>query len=116
MDNEGRYDQFKTLGAKKYVYTQDGELHLTVSGLDKKKGARYLQSIGGVTAFNKGVVFTDSGRTASYYNFTDQITTMTRDGYSWQTASNIAIVDETYTLGITDSMLSIILETHLTKP
>ena len=115
-DNEGQYEQFKTLGAKKYVYTQDGELHLTVSGLDKEKGARYLESIGGVPAFNKGVVFTDSGRTASYYNFTNEVTTMTRDDYSWQTASNIAIVDETYTLGITDSMLSIILETHLTNP
>ena len=115
-DNEGCYDQFKTLGAKKYVYTEDGELHLTVSGLDKEKGARYLESIGGVPAFNKGVVFTDSGRTASYYNFTDKISTMTRDGYSWQNGCNIAIVDETYTLGITDSMLSIILETHLTKP
>ena len=114
-DNEGRYDQFKTLGAKKYVYTQDGELHLTVSGLDKKKGAKYLESIGGVPAFNNGVVFTDSGRTASYYNFTDEITTMTRDGYHWQNGCNIAIVDETYTLGITDSMLSIILESHLTK-
>ena len=115
-DNEGRYDQFKTLGAKKYVYTQEGELHLTVSGLDKEKGARYLESIGGVPAFNKGVVFTDSGRTASYYNYTNEITTMTRDGYSWHTASNIAIVDCEYTLGITDSMLSIILEKHLTKP
>lgn len=114
-DSEGRYEEFKTLGAKKYVYTQDGELHLTVSGLDKKKGAKYLESIGGVPAFNKGVVFTDSGRTASYYNFTDKITTMSRDEYSWQNGSNIAIVDETYTLGITDSMLSIILETHLTK-
>lgn len=115
-DNEGRYDQFKTLGAKKYVYTQDGELHLTVSGLDKRKGARYLESIGGVSAFNKGVIFTDSGRTTSYYNYTDSITTMNRDGYEWSTASNIAIVDSEYTLGITDSMLSIILETHLTKP
>lgn len=115
-DNEGCYDRFKTLGAKKYVYTQDGELHLTVSGLDKKKGARYLESIGGVPAFNKGVVFTDSGRTTSYYNYTDSITTMDRDGYEWSTGSNIAIVDSEYTLGITDSMLSIILETHLTKP
>ena len=112
-DNEGRYEQFKTLGAKKYVYTQEGELHL---GLDKEKGANYLKSIGGVPAFKKGVVFHDSGRTASYYNFTDKITTMSRDEYTWQNGSNIAIVDETYTLGITDSMLSIILETHLTKP
>ena len=115
-DNEGRYEQFKTLGAKKYVYRQDGELHLTVSGLDKKKGARYLESIGGVPAFNKGVVFSDSGRTALYYNYTTEITTMNRDGYEWTNGSNIAIVDETYTLGITDSMLSVILETHLTKP
>lgn len=115
-DNEGRYDQFKTLGAKKYVYRQDGKLHLTVSGLDKKKGARYLESIGGVPAFNKGLVFTDSGRTASYYNFTTEITAMTRDGYHWQNGSNIAIIDCEYTLGITDSMLSVILESHLTKP
>lgn len=115
-DNEGCYEQFKTLGAKKYVYTQDGKLHLTVSGLDKRKGARYLESIGGVPAFNKGVVFTDSGRTTSYYNYTDKISTMNRDGYEWATASNIAIVDSEYTLCITDSMLSIILETHLTRP
>lgn len=115
-DNEGRYEQFKTLGAKKYVYTEEGELHLTVSGLDKEKGAKYLDKIGGVPAFKKGVIFHDSGRTASYYNFTNEITTMTRDGYSWQNGCNIAIVDETYTLGITDSMLSIILESHLTKP
>lgn len=35
---EEMYTEFKTLGAKKYVYrTQDGKLHATIAGVNKKK-------------------------------------------------------------------------------
>lgn len=30
---EGKYDKFKTLGAKRYAYEKDGEFYITVSGL-----------------------------------------------------------------------------------
>ena len=33
---DGLYTEFKTLGAKKYCYREDGKLHLTVSGVSKK--------------------------------------------------------------------------------
>lgn len=42
-DYEGVYDNFKTLGAKRYMYTQDDELHITIAGVGKKAGAEYLK-------------------------------------------------------------------------
>lgn len=42
-DFEGVYDHFKTLGAKRYLYDIDGNIHLTVSGVNKKYGAKYLE-------------------------------------------------------------------------
>lgn len=41
-DYEGTYDYFKTLGAKRYLTCEDGELHLTVAGLSKKNGLEYM--------------------------------------------------------------------------
>lgn len=46
FDFEGEYKQFRTLGAKRYCYTDDkGKLHLTVAGVNKKKGVGALKSI-----------------------------------------------------------------------
>lgn len=36
------YTKFKTLGAKRYIYEQDGELHITIAGVSKKMGKDYL--------------------------------------------------------------------------
>lgn len=41
-DYEGTYSRFKTLGAKRYLVEEDGELHLTVAGLSKKNGINYM--------------------------------------------------------------------------
>ena len=38
------YTKFKTLGAKRYIYEQDGELHITIAGVSKKMGKDYLAS------------------------------------------------------------------------
>lgn len=40
-DYEGKYKYFKTLGAKRYMYYDD-ELHITIAGLSKKQGVKYL--------------------------------------------------------------------------
>lgn len=40
---ECKYDKFKTLGAKRYMYEIDGELNITVSGLNKKVCVPYLK-------------------------------------------------------------------------
>ena len=39
------YDEFITQGAKKYAYSIDGEIHITVSGVPKKRGAECLSSL-----------------------------------------------------------------------
>ena len=42
-DYEGTYDRFKTLGAKRYLTQgKDGEITLTVAGLNKRKAVMYL--------------------------------------------------------------------------
>lgn len=42
-DYEGKYSRFKTLGAKRYLIEKDGELELTVAGLNKKITVPYLK-------------------------------------------------------------------------
>lgn len=41
-DFEGVYTKFKTLGAKRYIYEQDGKLHITIAGLSKSNGVEYM--------------------------------------------------------------------------
>lgn len=41
-DYEGDYSKFKTLGAKRYMYEQDGIIHITIAGLSKQNGVQYL--------------------------------------------------------------------------
>ena len=42
-DYEGKYKFFKTLGAKRYMYvTDDNNLVITIAGLGKQEGAKYL--------------------------------------------------------------------------
>lgn len=58
-DYEGLYPLFKTLGAKRYMVEDRGELHLTVAGLSKQNGVKYIEEKGGdrLGAFD---VFNDS--------------------------------------------------------
>lgn len=42
--DEGIYDKFKTLGAKRYIYTQNGKLKITIAGLGKHIGSEYIES------------------------------------------------------------------------
>ena len=44
-DFEGIYDNFKTLGAKRYLVSEKGKLHLTVAGLSKQNGVDYMLKI-----------------------------------------------------------------------
>lgn len=107
FDKEKGYDEFITLGAKKYAFLQNGKLGITVSGLSKKKGAEELEKKGGLRRFQRNEVFYNSGRTIAQYN-SAKVHDITVNGCTFSTASNLAIVDTTYTLGITDTMLDII--------
>lgn len=107
FDKEKGYDEFITLGAKKYAFLQNGRLGITVSGLSKKKGAEELEKKGGLRRFQRNEVFYNSGRTIAQYN-SAKVHNINVNGCTFSTASNLAIVDTTYTLGISDTMLDII--------
>lgn len=106
-DKEKGYDEFVTLGAKKYAFNQSGKIGITVAGLNKKSGAKELEQKGGLSNFKIGIEFFDSGRKTVYYN-DDKKHFLTVQGCKIENASNIALVDTTYTLGMTDVMLSIL--------
>lgn len=98
---EGEYDNFVTLGAKKYAYEQDCEIHLTVSGVNKIKGAEELKDAGGLKAFKEGMVFRKGGGTESMYNDDETFHVKQIDGHELEMGPNICIKDSTYTLGLT---------------
>ena len=106
-DKEKGYDEFVTLGAKKYAFNQNGKIGITVAGLNKKSGAKELERKGGLSIFKIGTEFFDSGRKTVYYN-DDKKHFLTVQGCQIENASNIALVDSSYTLGMTDVMLSIL--------
>lgn len=95
-EHDAHYEKFKTLGAKKYCYEEEGELHITISGV-AKSGAKELSSI---DQFDVGFTFTQSAGNEFYYNDED-IHEIMVNGERIETASNIAMLDGTYTIGIT---------------
>lgn len=104
-ENKEPIKEFKTLGAKKYAYVDHKGLHCTVSGVSKKQGAKELKSIDN---FRIGFVFHDAGGMELYYNDNVAIHQETVNGCTFTTASNVAMIDGTYTLGVTDTYAELI--------
>ena len=93
-----QYKKFCTLGAKKYAYVDNDGLHITVSGVKKKEGAKELVKI---EKFKEDFTFKRSaGQTAKYND--DDIHYLVLDGEKILTASNVALYDTTYTLSAPD--------------
>ena len=103
---EGTYDDFKTLGAKKYVYRQGEKVISTIAGVNKKTGSEFFKEFG-FGVFENGTRLKDSGHLTAFYN-DDDIHTITIEGVEIETGSNVAIVDNTYTLGVTDEYLDLL--------
>lgn len=113
-EDDGEYETFKTMGAKKYAYTdpekslkkdKDADtIYITVAGLSKKDGAEYLNAHGKMNAFKTGTKIPEgkSGRTVAEYIDVQEPYEITVNGCTFTTASNIAIYDTSYTFGITD--------------
>lgn len=109
---EGRYDSFKTLGAKKYCYEKEGKLTVTVAGLNKKHGAEYLTKIGGIEKFKEGLIFPPeySKRTYSVYHDVKEPYYEEYNNHRYLTGSSLAIHDTTYELGVTEEYGSLLKE------
>jgi len=113
FESEGKYKTFLTWGAKKYAYTYEGEggkCHVTIAGVNKKKGAEELQRAGGLKALKDGFVFRDAGGTESRYNDTvpPEYQDLVIDGHKLHITKNIALSPSTYKLGYTADYMEIL--------
>lgn len=111
FEYEGTYSEFRTWGAKKYAYVEDGTIHQTVAGVAKtyrdESGAPVCK-IRSIKEFKPGLTwsYSESGRTTAYYN-RDQAP-VTVDGYTFHDRFGICVMPTTYTLGVTDEFTDFI--------
>lgn len=71
FDNEGTYDRFKTLGAKRYLVEKDGKVESTVAGLPKGIMREFAEKHGNDSAFEffkPEMTFKISGKNAHKYS------------------------------------------------
>lgn len=101
FEYEGEYEEFATLGAKKYCLVQGGKTKTTIAGVTKRKGGKELEKFGGIKVFKPGFIFVEAGGTEAVYNDNPDVTELTFEGKTIPITSNIVIKDSTYTLGIT---------------
>lgn len=95
------YDQFITQGAKKYAYSVDGEIHITVSGVPKGGGAKCLKSL---DDFRDGLIFDfdHTNKLTLAYNDNQRPVTITDylgNSYTVKDKSGICMLPTTYELG-----------------
>lgn len=95
--------EFRTMGAKKYVYreTPDDNLVCTIAGVSKTLGGQELEENGGITAFHEGFTFEKAGGLEAVYNDNPEVKSIERDGRTLKITSNVVLRPSTYTLGIT---------------
>lgn len=119
FEEEDTCDEFVTKGAKKYAHTENGKFGITISGVSKTLGALEMERVAekegtlAIDQFKDGFIFKDSGRTTHYYN-NEKPHKITVNDVTFLTASNIGIIDATYTLNTTKSFKEF-LETYLDK-
>lgn len=95
--------EFRTMGAKKYVFreTPDDKLVCTIAGVSKSLGGKELEEHGGITAFHEGFTFEKAGGLEAVYNDKPGITETEIDGRRISITSNVSLRPSTYTLGLT---------------
>lgn len=106
-EHDGVYDSFITQGAKKYAYTDNKGIHVTVSGVGKQRGKEALYEAGGLDAFREGFVFHNCGKTRSIYN-DGHYGEYTIDGHVIDITRNVVIEEQDYTLSRTDVYTDVI--------
>jgi len=91
-DFEGIYDNFKTLGAKRYLVSEKGKLHLTVAGLSKQNGVDYMLKICNndiekvFEIFNDDLYIPDSETGKNTHTYIDEEITATITDYQGNTS------------------------------
>lgn len=98
-EREHDMDEFRTLGAKKYAYTIDGKVFITIAGVGKKVGAKILQDAGGLDQMQEGFVFHGATSDAIYNDYNYGLWEI--DGHELYISKNVALEPGDYTLGLT---------------
>lgn len=109
-EQEKKYKEFKTLGAKKYAYKyEDGKFGITIAGVPKKEGAKELKTL---ENFKIGFVFSNCGKLESRYNDLDYgiYNPDGQKGHDIDIRSNIVLRPTTYEIGITDEYSRVLMD------
>lgn len=123
-EQEQTYARFKTLGAKKYVYEyEDGMVHCTIAGVNKKLGGKELMNVSRETGkdplhlFTDGFVFKMAGGNEVIYNDfpNDEEIELYVNGEKEIITRNESIIDSEYTVGITDEYAALLAECELER-
>lgn len=118
LEQEDSYKKFRTMGAKKYAYTtfktkktEEDELHITIAGVAKSKGAKELKDIENMKT---GFCFREAGgNELKYFDYKEPFY-ININGRKVLTGSSIGIYKSTYTLGLTKEFIEN-KEKYLTK-
>lgn len=122
---EGTYETFKTQGAKRYLYVQDGEMHMTVAGLNKKIALPWLERrYAGKSreetynniyeAFTHAMTIPAEGTGKKTHFYLDEPTSGRITDYlgqeaDWMEYSSIALIPTTFTMSMAAEYLKYIM-------
>lgn len=110
FDDDGQYQKFKTLGAKKYCFVDnDNKLHMTVSGVRKSA----VSQLHNIKEFKDGTVFDVEHAQKLLMTYIDDMTPIVwnkgqYDEFYSKYQYGICAQPTTYSLGITDDYESIL--------
>lgn len=111
LEPDKECSEFITFGAKKYAYSDSSGLHITIAGVNKRKGVEELQAAGGLPALQPGFLFTAGGGTSAIYNDLPYGTYDTGEGII-EITRNVYIADSTYKLGITQDYSQLLMSSE----
>jgi len=101
-------EEFKSCGSKKYAYRENGKLHVTIAGVDKKKGAAELEKRGGLEVLQDDFVFYEAGGLSARYNDFPEVGGINVNGYYVPITSNLYLYQSEYTVGTIQAYKDII--------
>lgn len=114
-DDDGQYDHFKTLGAKRYLVEQDGHYKCTVAGVNKKMTSEYISEQPDPFGFFTNKMSVDeehSGRLISTYidePYSGTVADYKGKCYNYKEESGVHFEKSDYNLTMTADFLHLIL-------